>query len=140
MAGISVTVDFDNMPEPYIDDDAISAWIDARLNDTRNRFIQSVSRTVGTRSGATYRRGRRRIHVASAPGQYPATDSGRLVSSIYFSVSGREGTIYSSVEYARFLAEGTKDMAARLMLDDALREVLESRPASDRLASGASVR
>lgn len=46
MIGISVSIEFDDLPEPMIDEDGISNWIEARLNAARNLFIQRVSRQV----------------------------------------------------------------------------------------------
>jgi len=139
MATINISVDLEDLPIPTISDDAISTWIEARLNDARNLFIQRVSRGGG--GGRTYRRGRGRVHRASAPGEYPATDTGRLVNSVAFEMHGpRSGSIFSDLEYAKYLAEGTgggERMAARRMLADALREVLESRPNTDPLARAA---
>jgi len=139
MASISITVDLDRLPTLEISDDVVTNWIEARLNDARNTFIQNVSRGGG--GGRTYRRGRRGMHRASAPGEYPVTDSGRLVNSVNFVVhSAQEGVLYADVEYAKFLTEGTARMAARRMLADALTEVLESRPREDALARAARLR
>lgn len=139
MVAVNVSIDLDDLPEPSIDDDAVSDWIARCLNEARNLFIQRVSRGGG--SGKTYRRGRGRYHRASSAGEYPATDSGRLVSSIDWRMNGpREGTLYSDLEYSRYLADGTGRMSARRMLGDALTEVLESRPATDRLASAARIK
>lgn len=140
MAGVHVTIEFDALPEPEIDDEAITAWIESRLNDARNLFIRNVSRGHG--GGRTYRRSRGRIvHKASAPDEYPATDGGRLVGSIAPQMLGpREGALYSNVEYARYLAEGTQHMAPRRMLADAIAEVIENQPRGDVLASAARIR
>ena len=136
MASVNISFDLDDLPEPAISDDAISSWIEARLNDARNLFIMRVSRGGG--SGQVYRRGTRRQHRASAPGEYPATDSGRLVGSIAYEMHGpRSGSIFSDVNYARYLTEGTAHMAQRRMLADALTEVLENRPSTDPLAGAA---
>jgi hypothetical protein len=139
---VSVTLrfeGFDDLPEPTIDDDAISTRIEARLNDARNLFIQRVSRGGG--SGRVYRRGTRRQHRASAPSEYPATDTGRLVNSIAYQMHGpREGSLFSDLEYARHLTEGAANMAARRMLKDALTEVLDNRPDPDPLAGAAKLK
>lgn len=130
MASVTVSIDVGDMPQPTIDDDAISSWIEARLNDARNLFVQRVSRGGG--GGRVYGR---REHRASAPGEYPATDSGRLVNSVHYEMRGpREGALFSDVEYAAYLTEGTFKMAPRLMLADALEEVLNNRPRTDVLA------
>ena len=70
----------------------------------------------GPGSGRTYRRGRV-IHQASAPGQPPATDHGRLIGS-YTWQTGTDGKgpfvdIGTSVAYAPHLEYGTSKMAAR---------------------------
>jgi len=138
MAQINISIDLEDLATPTIDNDQISTWIEARLNDARNLFIQRVSRGGG--GGRTYRRGRGRTHRASAPGEYPATDSGRLANSIAYQMHGpREGSVFSDLEYARYLTEGTAHMEARRMLADALTEVLENRPATDTLAAAARI-
>jgi len=133
MASVSVTIDIDEMHVPKIDEAAVGRWIESRLNDARNRFIQRVSRGGG--AGRIYRHGKRSQHHASAPGEYPATDSGRLVNSVHYEMRGPySGALVSDVGYAGFLTEGTVRMAPRKMLADALHEVLESNPRKDLLA------
>lgn len=69
----------------------------------------------GTKSGRTYRRGGV-THQASAPGQYPATDTGRLLSSVNMILptsSRMVGTVGTDVIYGRHLEFGTSRMAAR---------------------------
>lgn len=69
----------------------------------------------GPASGRTYRKSNpTRVHQASAPGQAPATDTGRLVSSITFDTQGPlTATIGSRLVYALWLEYGTSRMAAR---------------------------
>lgn len=126
---ITIQLELEGMPtEAVIEDDVISAWIEARLNDGRNTFIQNVSRGGG--SGHRYGN-----HTASAPGEYPATDTGRLVNSVDYQMHNpREGALVSDVKYAEYLTDGTQFMAPRKMLADALAEALAARPASDDLA------
>lgn len=101
-----------------IDDDVIEAWIDERLNDARNTFI-------GHMGGGG----------PSSPGDYPKTDTGRLANSVdYQMTDARSGVLYSDIEYAGYLTDGTKHMAPRLMLGDALDEVMGARPNTDELA------
>jgi phage gpG-like protein len=65
----------------------------------------------GPKSGRTYG-----AHTASAPGQYPASDTGRLAGSVRMelpqagNVTGRVGT---AVAYGPMLEFGTARMAAR---------------------------
>lgn len=53
-------------------------------------------------------------HRASAPGDPPATDTGRLLNSIRFDLVNKlTATVGSNVEYAAWLEYGTLTMAAR---------------------------
>jgi HK97 gp10 family phage protein len=71
----------------------------------------------GEKSGRVYRR-RTVAHRASAPGEAPASDTGRLVNSITgtYEPSETAGVIRAGsgiVKYARMLEFGTSRMAAR---------------------------
>lgn len=77
--------------------------------------VRSLLSTPG--SGRTYVR-RGKVHVASAPGQPPAVDTGRLRSSYLYAVGSEGGqdfvAIGTSVEYAPHLEFGTsRPMAPR---------------------------
>lgn len=76
---------------------------------------------LGAHSGQIYYR-RRGRHQASAPGEYPAHDTGGLIGSMRSHVSATEVTIGTDIFYAKFLREGTGQMARRKMSDDAMRE------------------
>lgn len=69
----------------------------------------------GPASGRVYRKSNpTRTHQASAPGEAPATDTGRLVNSIFFEVNGQlSATVGSRLVYALWLEYGTSKMAAR---------------------------
>lgn len=79
------------------------------VTDTHAMAIAGIA--GGPKSGRTYGG-----HTASAPGQYPATDTGRLVGSVRMempqvgNVIGRVGT---AVAYGPMLEFGTSRMAAR---------------------------
>lgn len=76
----------------------------------------------GGRSGAPYVRYQpRREGVASAPGEPPKTDTGRLVSSIFAEVlpSGLEAEVGTTIKYGKFLEFGTSKMGARPWLHPA---------------------
>ncbi len=79
-------------------------------------FIRAT--LTGPRHGRVYRRGRR-VHVASAPGEPPAVDTGNLVNSvaarpnIVVRALQAIGIVSVGAEYALFLEKGTKKMAKR---------------------------
>ena len=95
-----------------------------RSADTvRNKAIDSISR--GSPAGEVYEKyNPRRTHVASAPGQAPATDTGFLVSSIFSEVGVDRGDVVglvrASAPYAVHLEFGTMNMAARPFFEPAL--------------------
>lgn len=94
-------------------DKAIMATIQALVVKTQFAARQGIGR--GTKSGRVYRRGGV-THQASAPGQYPASDTGRLLSSVQVvlpTASRLEGEVGTNVMYGRFLEFGTSRMAAR---------------------------
>lgn len=72
----------------------------------------------GGKTGRIYKRGGV-VHRASAPGEAPANDTGRLVNNINSSlntVKGNEATVWvnkASVAYAAMLEFGTHLMSAR---------------------------
>ena len=80
-------------------------------HDTRNDVIKRIQR--GPKTGETYKRGKK-VHIASAPGESPATDRGGLVSSIYFSQKNAFLAIIGSrLKYAYWLEFGTTVTDAR---------------------------
>jgi phage gpG-like protein len=65
------------------------------------------------KSGRSYLRGGRR-HVASAPGEAPAVDYGRLINSVQTTqVGSLTSEINTNVEYAASLEFGTRKIAPR---------------------------
>jgi|GEM_PF-2045142 len=129
-----VEITIPHLPNIEIDDDAIAAWIEGRLDDAHELFIRQMSRGRG--GGRIYRRPGRTLHYASAPGEYPVTDSGgRLVGSVHPEMTDkREGQLWSDVQYAGYLTSGTERMEPRRMLEDVINDVLAQRPESDQLA------
>jgi len=69
----------------------------------------------GPASGRTYRKSNpTRTHTASAPGQPPMTDTGRLANSITFDrIGDLTATVGSELIYATWLEYGTSRMASR---------------------------
>lgn len=78
------------------------------------------------KSGRRYLKPGGRVHIASAPGEYPAVDTGRLMASIRTDVSRTESRIGTGMHYAIYLRRGTRFMARRRMSDDALMEGLRA--------------
>jgi HK97 gp10 family phage protein len=78
----------------------------------RNEMIRLITR--GPKSGRQYSRGRK-VHTASAPGQPPASDTGRLVQSIRVQPDrmNLRVVIQIGAAYARLLERGTKRMRPR---------------------------
>lgn len=76
----------------------------------------------GSRSGRVYRR-RSVTHQASAPGQFPKTDRGQLVASLYFRVAADKLSAFfgSKLNYARYLEFGTTRMKPRPWLKPTLK-------------------
>lgn len=78
---------------------------------------RSVAR--GPKTGRIYMKGKNRSirHQASAPGEPPATDTGRLVNSIVgdAKVIGKQvqGYLEARTDYAGYLEFGTRKLAAR---------------------------
>jgi hypothetical protein len=78
-------------------------------------MVSNVKRQIqrGPKTGRFYRR-RNVTHRASAPYEAPATDTGTLVSSIYYTQDGPyAATIGSRLEYAYHLEFGTFKMKPR---------------------------
>lgn len=87
--------------------------------EIHRRAIASMEH--GTKTGRTYRRGSIE-HQASAPGEAPARDRGRLTSSISWdsypaSLSAEIGS--KGIEYGLFLEEGTDKIEPRPWLKPA---------------------
>lgn len=70
------------------------------------------------------RAGKKRVVLASLPGDPPNTDTGRLVQSIKFDFQngGLKGRVGTNLKYGAHLEFGTKNMAARPWLSTAVRE------------------
>lgn len=106
---------------------------------------RSVAR--GPKTGRIYMKGKNRSirHQASAPGEPPATDTGKLVNSIVgdAKVVGKQvqGYLEARTAYAGYLEFGTRKMAARPFMTPAVmrnrdRAIALMRDAVQRKASG----
>jgi phage gpG-like protein len=95
----------------------IRGWLSAVRARAQQHFAAGM---LGRHSGRIYRRRGGRRHQASAPGEYPANDTGRLLASLKSRQAKDSVTIGTNVHYAKFLREGTRKMARRKMSDHAL--------------------
>lgn len=78
----------------------------------RTHAIKSIQR--GTKSGIEYQKySPRRTHRASAAGEAPATDTGRLANSIQADIQGKQATVFTNLEYAPWLEFGTQKIEPR---------------------------
>lgn len=96
-------------------DDVVSEVISDLVLDTQSIAIQGIQRSGG--GGRTYQKyNPRRTHSASAPGNYPSSDTGRLASSVRAilpTASSMFGQVGTAVKYGAWLEFGTSRMAAR---------------------------
>jgi HK97 gp10 family phage protein len=92
------------------------------VQKVRADAVKEIQR--GVKSGRVYERGSGQnlsaTHRASAPGEAPATDTGRLASSVKATSSGLGGTVGTDLPYGFFLEYGTMQMAERPWLRPAL--------------------
>jgi HK97 gp10 family phage protein len=107
-----------------------SSKTEQSINNAVHRFAillhaKSVEKIQkGKRSGVKYRR-RSIVHTASAAGEPPKTDTGRLVASIrpvFGKMSAEVGSLANIARYGEMLEKGTKNMAARPWLEPTLKE------------------
>lgn len=98
--------------------EVLRKWLSNVRDQAQRVFTAGM---LGAHSGQIYYR-RRGRHQASAPGEYPANDTGALLASMRSKVTATEVTIGTDVFYAKFLRQGTGQMARRKMSDNALHE------------------
>ncbi len=78
---------------------------------------------TGPASGRTYEKySPRRTHKASAKGEPPMTDTGRLASSVETRVDGLTGYIFTRLDYGKHLEFGTKNIDPRPWLNPSIEE------------------
>lgn len=86
--------------------------VNAMSQRVRTHAVKSIQRTSSR--GRTYEKySPRRTHVASAGGDPPNTDTGRLANSIKAIVSGLSGQVGTDLDYGYFLEIGTQAMDER---------------------------
>lgn len=76
----------------------------------------------GPGSGRVYYRGEGIVHQASAPGEPPATDTGRLRASVHHVLEGVAAQVIADTEYAAALEFGTDKIEPRPYMKPALEE------------------
>lgn len=100
-------------------DDALKMIVMATAQNVRTHAIRAIQ--GGPKTGKEYRKyAPNRTHRASSPGQAPATDTGRLASSIVADITGLTAEVSANVKYAAPLEFGTVNMAPRPFLEPAL--------------------
>lgn len=120
-----------NQPKEIADaplDEATLQALHAGLRGAIDLMVADAKRAVarGPKTGRIYLKGKNKSikHQASAPGEPPATDTGRLVNSIVgdAKVVGKQvqGYIEARTDYAGYLEFGTRRMAARPYLTPAV--------------------
>ena len=102
----------------FHDKPAIHAMLEDVATSTERLFVSGL---MGGHSVRIYMR-RGRSHQASAPGEYPANDSGALRGSTGHTVTATEAQIGTNAPHSVFLAHGTSTMARRNYVDTALKE------------------
>ena len=74
---------------------------------TRNHAVTNIA--GGNKTGASYKRGGK-THTASAAGEFPATDTGELVSSISIQMGKAQADVQATAPHATYLEFGTTNM------------------------------
>lgn len=93
-------------------DTAVGDAVEDTALAIRTKVITAIQR--GPASGRTYQLSNpKRTHRASAPGQPPMSDTGRLAGSVYFDTQPLTATVGSRLAYAHYLEFGTRHMAPR---------------------------
>ena len=96
--------------------------VNRTAQNIRNAAVRSIQKPSGI--GTYYKKyNPDRMHIASAPGQPPNTDTGRLVNSLNVTRSGAlTAEVLANVEYAAYLELGTRHMAARPFMTPAVEQ------------------
>lgn len=91
------------------------------VRDTAEGIVAHAKQSMAeSKSGREYKRNKKgRQHIASAPGESPAIDTGFLANSLNAQHSGLVSTIGTNAEYAMHLEFGTVKMEPRPFLEPA---------------------
>lgn len=98
--------------------DSLKRIVKFAVNDVRNFAVTNIAQ--GAKSGTVRRDGSRR----SAEGEFPATDTGFLISNIngIIAPNGLSGVVESNANYSSPLEFGTSKMGARPFLQPSLEQ------------------
>lgn len=118
---MSVNIELDGLDKLLADlqrlgaagEEVVEDTITDLVLDTHQKAVDGIQR--GPKTGRVYRRGNI-AHQASAPGQYPASDTGRLASNVRFELpqgGNMVGRVGTNIQYGAYLEFGTSRMAAR---------------------------
>jgi hypothetical protein len=133
--------------------DGVHRAVALGAEDIKGEAVRMIQK--GARSGRVYdtyfwtdsqgrlRKGRKRNrpHQASAPGEPPKTDSGRLVSHIFSRIAGRAvAEAGTDIRHGIYLEHGTAKMAPRPWLSVALKRRREAIMERIRRAVSAALR
>lgn len=91
------------------------------VRDTAEGIVAHAKQSMAeSKSGREYKRGKKgRNHIASAPGESPAIDTGFLANSLNAQHSGLVSTVGTNAEYAMHLEFGTVKMEPRPFFEPA---------------------
>lgn len=91
------------------------------VRDTAEGIVAHAKRSMAeSKSGREYKRNKKgRQHIASAPGESPAIDTGFLANSMNAQHSGLVSTVGTNAEYAMHLEFGTVKMEPRPFFEPA---------------------
>jgi HK97 gp10 family phage protein len=102
-------------------DKYVADVVNGTAQNIRTTAIRSIQR--GSKSGVVYQKyAPNRTHQASAPGQAPASDTGRLANSITADIEGKRATVTAGTEYAAPLEFGTRDIEPRPFMVPAMEQ------------------
>lgn len=91
------------------------------VRDTAEGIVAHARQSMAeSKSGREYKRNKKgRNHIASAPGESPAKDTGFLINSLNAEHNGLISTVGTNAEYAMHLEFGTVRIEPRPFLDPA---------------------
>lgn len=100
--------------------DSVDKIIQRTAMDVRNTAVAAIQR--GARTGNKYTRYKpKRTGIASAPGEYPKSDTGNLASHIYTNhIRKLVSDVGTTVKYGEWLETGTAKMQPRPWLQPSL--------------------